>query len=238
MIRVASLSYSVEERVILNNLSFHLPKDDNLTILGANGAGKSTLAQLLCGLLKSKNTIYIDGKEISHIPHQERAKYINLVPSKFSLYDPYIDVKSYLELSLYKEALQPTKRREVLSLLGLSCYHDSYASKLSSGEQQLLQLASSLMQSAQITILDEPTSNLDPQKTKIVFDILRTNPNLKQKILITHDLNLAYQLGYPILYLDNATSHYYHDDFFTPDILQHYFGDTIKIVDGFIVEVL
>ena len=238
MLKVDSLSYHIKDKVLLHSLSLALKKGDNLTILGANGAGKSTLAKLLCGLIESRQSIRLKEHYIETIKSTIRADYINYIPSRFSLYDPYITVDEYLNLSRYKKAVTAQKRHDILSLLGLLEYQKSLAKELSSGEQQLLQIASGMIQNAQITIFDEPTSNLDPKKTKIVFDILQKSHYLKQKILITHDLNLAYKLGYPILYLDDGKATYYHDNFFSKERLRDHFGDTIMIVDDYVVEIL
>ncbi len=238
MLQTSSLSYTIKEKVLLKKLSLHLKEGENITILGENGSGKSTLAKILCGIIASKEKVLLQGQYIEKIDSIKRAKLINYMPSKFSLYDPYITLNTYLNLSLYKSTPSEHSIKEILSHLQLSQYQNSYASHLSSGEQQLLLLASSMLQSADITIFDEPTSNLDPKKTKILFDILKSSDKFKQKILITHDLQFAYRLGYPILYLEKGEVCYFKDDFFTPKNLKHYFHDTIMIVDDFIVETL
>jgi iron complex transport system ATP-binding protein len=238
MLQTDALSYTINDTELISSLNLTLKEGENLTILGANGAGKTTLAKLLCGVINSKEMVRLDGRYIEQIDSIKRAKLINYIPSKFSLYDSYIKVYEYLNLSRYKTPLDREKRADILSILGLSAYHDSYAKSLSSGEQQLLLIASSMMQSAKITIFDEPTSNLDPKKRKRIFDIFQTSHYLKQKILITHDLQLAYKLGYPILYLDHEGAHYFLKDFFTPSRLEAYFGKTIQIIENQIVEIL
>jgi len=236
MLKINSLSYNIKQKNLFQEISFHLQKGENLIILGANGSGKSTLAKLLCGLLPSENKVELQGRYIEKITGKKRATLINYMPSKFSLYDPYITLKEYLNLSLYKNTVKEDSLKEVLSHLQLLHYQESYAGELSSGEQQLLLLASCIMQAADITILDEPTSNLDPKKTKLVFDILKDDNRLKQKIVITHDLQLAFKLDYPILYIEDGKAEYFIEDFFTPTNLKRYFNETIMIVDDNIVE--
>ncbi len=238
MIEVKSLSYTINERTLLDKISFSLNEGENLIILGENGSGKSTLAKILCGIIESEKKVLLTGQYIEDINAKKRAKLINYMPSKFSLFDPYITVNDYLTLSYYKNNPQPKDIHEILSQLQLSPYQKSYAKALSSGEQQLLLLASSALQNANITIFDEPTSNLDPKKTKLLFDILKYSDKFKQKILITHDLQFAYRLGYPILYLDNAEVRYFKNDFFTPKNLAYYYHDTIMIEGDYIVETL
>ncbi len=238
MLKIDNLHYKINYKPLLENISFHLKKGENLTILGANGSGKSTLAKILCALISSEKQVLLDGKYIEDIAGKKRATLINYMPSKFSLYDPYITVQEYLNLSLYKHSPKEENLQEILTLLDLLKYQDRYANELSSGEQQLLLLASSMMQSANITIFDEPTSNLDPKKTKLVFNVLKTSNTLKQKVLITHDLQLAYRLNYPILYIEERKAKYFEEGFFKAENLKHYFDDTIMIVDKHIVETL
>ena len=238
MLKINSLNYNIKQKVLLKAISLHLKVGENLTILGANGSGKSTLAKILCGLIPTKKEVLLQDRYIEDIAGRKRASYINYMPTKFSLYDPYITLKEYLQLSRYKVSTKEQRYREVLSLLGLLPYENSYAHALSSGEQQLLLLASSMIQSADITIFDEPTSNLDPKKSKLVFDILKDSQMLKQKILITHDLQLAYKLHYPILYIEEGRAAYFKEGFFECANLEKYFNDSIMIVDDNIVEAL
>ena len=238
MLKTNSLSYNIQDKTLLKEISLHLKEGENLTIMGANGAGKSTLAKLLCGLIESNKQVQLRGEYIEDIQGRARAKQINYMPSKFSIYDDYITVRDYLNLSMYESTPKEEKAIEILSNLGLSAYHDSFVSTLSSGEQQLLLLASCMIQNATITLFDEPTSNLDPQKTKRVFDILKGSTYLSSKILITHDLQLAYKLKFPILYIVDGKGVTFQEGFFNTDNLTHYFGDSIKLVDDNIVEAL
>ncbi len=216
--------FKIGDKEILKEISLHLKKSENLTILGQNGAGKSTLAKLLCGLIKTDRSIKIDDIFIELLAHKKRAKLINYIPPKLSIYDTYINVYDFLALNEHK-----TKIIEVLKLLGLLKFQNSYCSDLSSGEQQLLLIASALVQDAKFTIFDEPTSNLDPKKTKIIFDLLKDKKYLKNKIIITHDLQFASKLGYPILYIDKGIGNYYKSSqkFFSSYNLELIFGDSV-----------
>ena len=228
MLKVNLPSFKIDEKEILKKISFELKEGENLTILGSNGAGKSTLAKLLCGLLKSKKSIMIEDTFIESLASYRRSKLINYIPAKLSIYDTYINVYDFLALSHH-----PSKIEEVLRLLELEKFQKSFCSDLSSGEQQLLLLASALVQNAKLTIFDEPTSNLDPKKTKSVFKILKNSNFLKQKIIITHDLQLALKLNYPILYITKGDTKQYKntDEFFTSSNLQALFGDSV-VRDG------
>ncbi len=224
MLKVNLPLFKIDDKEILKGISLNLKENENLTILGSNGAGKSTLAKLLCGLLKSKTSIMIEDIFIESLADNRRSKLINYIPPKLSIYDSYITVYDFLALSEH-----PSKINEVLKLLELEKFEKSYCSDLSSGEQQLLLLASSLVQDAKLTIFDEPTSNLDPKKTKRAFEILKNPTYLKQKIIITHDLQLASKLNYPILYMTNGEGKQFKsaDKFFEPTNIKNIFGDSV-----------
>ncbi len=228
MLKVNLPSFKIDEKEILKGISLELKEDENLTILGSNGAGKSTLAKLFCGLIKSKKSIKIKDLFIESLDNNKRSSLINYIPPKLSIYDSYINVYDFLALSFHS-----SKIKKVLELLELKKFEKSYCSELSSGEQQLLLLASALVQDAKLTIFDEPTSNLDPKKTKLAFEILKNPNHLKQKIIITHDLQLALKLNYPILYITNGKANKFKSskEFFTPSNLHNIFGDSV-VIDG------
>jgi ABC-type cobalamin/Fe3+-siderophores transport system ATPase subunit len=90
-----------------------------------------------------------------------------------------------------------------------------------------------LLQNSHLTIYDEPTANLDNDKKIKIYNMLKTSS--KYKIVITHDLNLAYRLGFRIIYLQNGKKIFdgSKDEFFKDDNLLSIFGDSIKRVDDF-----
>ncbi len=215
---------------ILNDISFQLQADENLLILGSNGAGKSTLAKVLCGVIPSES-VELFSHKLHQLSAKERAELINYIPPKLEIFDEYISLKEYLELSkLYSEFSVD----EALSLLGLEELQDKRCKTLSSGEQQLTMLASSILHNAKITIFDEPTANLDPQKTLRVYKILASD-KIQNRIIITHDLNLAYKLGYKILYIQDAKVEFFDSSskFFEDKNLEKLFGKSLKKVDNY-----
>ncbi|MEA2099404.1 MAG: ABC transporter ATP-binding protein [Campylobacterota bacterium] len=215
---------------ILNDISFHLKEGENLLILGSNGAGKSTLAKILCGVVYSENVELFSFK-LHNLNAKQRAEFINYIPPKLEIFDEYISLKEYLEISkLYSES----SVGDALTLLDLSELKDKSCKNLSSGEQQLTMLASSILHNAKITIFDEPTANLDPKKTLKVYKIL-AGDYVQNRIIITHDLNLAYKLGYKILYIEDGKIAFFDENkkFFDDKNLKKFFGSSLKRVDDY-----
>ncbi|MEA2019524.1 MAG: ATP-binding cassette domain-containing protein [Campylobacterota bacterium] len=200
----------------LNNYSNYILKDisleinsKNLIILGSNGAGKTTLAQA-----------FIDTKDLND------TKLLNYIPNSLDIFDEFITVSEFLKLS----SLHSTHTiDEVLEKLEINYLKDKSSKHLSSGESQLVLVASAILHNAKYTILDEPTSALDPKKIKMVYKLLNNNDTLKYKIIITHNLNLAYKLGYDILFIEDGKIKFNgtNNDFFDKNNLIEFFENSV-----------
>ena len=219
---------------ILHEISFSLEENENLIILGQNGAGKSTLAKVLSNLIEN-NKVKIFNENINKINDFKRASYINYIPPKLSIFDEYITLREFLELS-FISTVDNEKINRVIKLLNLRKLEDKFCKSFSSGEKQLLLLASSIMHDAKITIFDELTANLDISRLKEVFDIFNSDL-LKQKIVITHNLDLAYALKYKVLFMNDGIIEFFgsHQDFFDNKNLKKFYKDTIKKLDNHLV---
>ena len=219
---------------ILHEISFFLKENENLIILGENGAGKSTLAKVLSNLILN-DKVELLGENISKISDLKRTQLINYIPPKLSIFDEYVTLQEFLELS-FIENVNNQKIDEVIKLLNLRKLEDKYCKSFSSGEKQLLLLASAIMHNAQITIFDELTANLDISRLKEVFEIFNSDL-LKQKIIITHNLDLAYALKYKVLFLSDGIIQFFgeHDEFFSNQNLKKFYNNTIMKLDNHLV---
>ncbi len=227
MLHVDNLSHQ-----ILKQVSFSLDRKENLTILGSNGSGKTTLAKAICHLIHN-DRVMIEGKKVSDLTVQERSETINFIPAKLSVYDEYLTVWDYLNLNIRKEG-QNDHLNEVLQLLNIAHLKNNRCHHLSSGESALLLIAGAILHNARYTIFDEPTANLDQVKKVKVYGLLKNSPHFQNKIIITHDLNLAYKLGYNILFLEEGEVHYFGEcePFFESNHLKSCFGNAIKNSNG------
>ncbi|MBL6970131.1 MAG: ATP-binding cassette domain-containing protein [Campylobacterales bacterium] len=203
---------------ILDDISLSV-KEQNLIILGSNGCGKTTLAKAFSGLL--------DNSKLD-------TKLVNYIPTKLDIFDSFLSVKEFLDLSCLHGKCTID---EVCEILDISDLKEKNAKTLSSGESQLVLLASAILHSAKYTILDEPTSNLDPQKVKRVFRLLKDDTILNYKVIITHNLDLAYKLGFDVIYIKDGKIDFSGtgQEFFAQDNLDKYFDKSVKNIDGNIV---
>jgi len=208
---------------ILSNISLYI-ENKNLIVLGANGAGKTTLAKVLSGVIESDDIEF----------ETPRTKFVNYIPSSLEIFDDFLNVREFLQLS----HLHGVKTiDEVLHLLQIEHLKDKSSKNLSSGESQLLLIASSILHGAKYTILDEPTSNLDPKKVKMVYEVLKDENLLQNRIVITHNLHLAYKLGFDVVYIEDGKINFQgtSEQFFSSDNLHKVFDGSVKNIDENIV---
>ena len=217
---------------ILKDISFSI-ENKNLIILGSNGAGKTTLAKVLSGLIQTSNVI-LEDESLENISYEKRVSLINYIPPKLDVFDEYINVEEFLSLNKIYDSLHLD---EVLQTLQIEALKKKSCKQLSSGESQLVLIASALLHNAKYTILDEPTSNLDPQKLKNVFDLLVLDTTIQNKIIITHNLNFAYKLGYDIVFIDDGKIEFYgtSNQFFDQQNLDKMYANTVKKISNNIV---
>ncbi|MCK5110976.1 MAG: ATP-binding cassette domain-containing protein [Arcobacteraceae bacterium] len=217
---------------ILEDISFDL-EGKNLIILGSNGSGKTTLARVLSGLIPS-DTVSCEDKNPSQLYGSARTKLINYIPVGLDIFDEFINVLEFLELNcLYGNHSVD----EVLEFLNISYLKNKSCKHLSSGEAQLTLMAGSILHNAKFTIFDELTSNLDPVRVKMVYELLKNEQLLQNKVIITHNLNLAFKLGYDVLYLEDGKIKFFgsNDEFFNSDNLDMFFNKSVRRINNHIV---
>ena len=210
LLSIDNLSWSAENKTILNKLSFSLSHGEIVGIIGPNGAGKTSL--LRCVLQHIKNyqgDIHFEGLNIKSCSRQYIAKHIAVVNQ---INDPVFKlcVTDVVRMGLlpYK-ALFATETKEdqfaiaqALEKTGLTELKNEEFSHLSGGEQQRVLIARALVQKASFLILDEPTNHLD------VFyqhQILQLVKSLNLTVLMTiHDVNLANEYCSRLLLLEQG----------------------------------
>lgn len=191
IIQIKNLSKSFGDLFAVNNISFNVKEGSLFAFLGLNGAGKSTTINIICGVYKKDSgSIIIDGKEIDS--HFEEIKPLLGVVYQDSILDKQLNVKENLicRASLYginKEEFN--KKIEYLDkLFRIKELFDRPVGKLSGGQRRRVDIVRAVIHSPKILILDEPTTGLDPQTRKMVWeaiDLLRKQNNLTV-FLTTH----------------------------------------------------
>ncbi|MBD3271294.1 MAG: ATP-binding cassette domain-containing protein [Elusimicrobia bacterium] len=214
-IAVNSLSFSFNHSMILDGISFTVPRGSFTGVIGPNGAGKSTLIKCLSHTLTTQSgTIQINKKNIKEYSRTELARMIGVVPSElaspfdFTVYDmvamgrtPYTGFLSLLTRQ------DRTVISDILNATDTVHLQERALSTLSSGEYQRVLIAQALAQEPEILMLDEPTSHLDINHRKEILDLLWKLHVTKQLtiILVSHDINTAADYCTDILILKNGS---------------------------------
>jgi ABC-2 type transport system ATP-binding protein len=167
----------------VRGLSLHIETGECFGLLGPNGAGKTTTIEILEGLLApTSGDVRIFGHTWSDNPRQLR-QWIGISLQETRLSEK-LNVRETIELfaSFYDE---PRSAGEVLDELQLTEKADSWVGKLSGGQKQRLAVATALVGNPRILFLDEPTTGLDPQSRRQLWDIIRAFQKRGGTVLLT-----------------------------------------------------
>lgn len=185
--------------------SFTIEHGEIFVIMGLSGSGKSTLVRCLNLMhAPTSGSVSIDGRDLVSLSPAElrtiRTEKISMVFQHFGLFPhrTVLDNAAWgLEVSKVPEAERRTRAAEALALVGLEGWEDSYPGELSGGMQQRVGLARALATDADVLLMDEAFSALDPLiRSEMQEQLVSLQQDLKKTIIfITHDLNEAMFLG-------------------------------------------
>ena len=174
-LRIEGLKKSYGAIPAVNDISFSVDKGSLFSFLGVNGAGKSTTINIVCSILqKDAGKVWIEGMDLD----REAAKIKPCVGIVFqnSVLDALLTVKDNLttRAGFYGLSGREWKRRyaELVSLLELEELVSRPFGKLSGGQKRRVDIARGLINRPQLLILDEPTTGLDPQTRRNVWEIV------------------------------------------------------------------
>ncbi|WP_077074898.1 ABC transporter ATP-binding protein [Aedoeadaptatus urinae] len=182
----------------VKNVNFTLKEGDFVNIIGRSGSGKSTFLNLLSGLLKpTEGKIFAKGKNISDFSDREISKYrneiIGFVPQSLGTL-PNLNVLENVSLPYYlfkRDESAYEKAAMLLDLMGILHLKDDFPKNLSGGELKRVLIARSMINSPELLILDEPTSDLDKNTTMEIMDLLKKiNSKGTALIIVTHELDI------------------------------------------------
>lgn len=204
IIEVKNLCKSFGKIKAINNLNFCLKKGELFAFLGENGAGKSTTISIICGSLKKdKGTVFINGKDITQDANLIKSD-LGVVFQNSTL-DKFLSVRDNLQsrAALYGICGTKFKKRikELAELLEFSDLLNRTVGKLSGGQRRRIDIARALIHKPKILILDEPTTGLDPQTRKKVWDVitkLQKDDNMTV-FLTTHYMEEASVADYVVI---------------------------------------
>ena len=236
-------SFSYDERLILNNISFSLDKGEVLTVLGPNGVGKTTLLKCMMGMLHWKDgQTLIDGKAMNKMKNSEVWRKIAYVPQAKGVAHSYTALEMVLmgrsaRLGLFA---QPNKgdyqiAYVAMEQVGISHLAQKQCSQMSGGELQMVLIARALCCEPEMLVLDEPESNLDFKNQLIVLETIQRLAKERgiAAIVNTHFPAHALKIADKALLLsyDRTCKFGAVDDIVTEHNMRKAFHVEVKIVD-------
>jgi glycine betaine/proline transport system ATP-binding protein len=189
----------------VRDVSFDVAEGEVFVVMGLSGSGKSTLVRMINRLHDpTAGQVLIDGEDVVKLDDERlrelRRRKISMVFQHFGLF-PHRRIVENVAFGLEVQGVEKDERNakasEILEVVGLGGWGNSYPDELSGGMQQRVGLARALATDPEIMLFDEPFSALDPLIRRDMQDeVLKLQRELKKTmIFITHDLMEALKLG-------------------------------------------
>ena len=200
MIRLKDVEKTYENGTeALQGISFTIEDGEFVFLVGPSGSGKSTIIKLLTGeVIPTAGRVMVNGFSMSRIsdrqiPYMRRT--IGVIFQDFRLI-PKKTVFDNLSLAMRAVGATPrdirTRIPYVLELVGLKGMEDRYPDELSGGEQQRVAIARALVNNPSTIVADEPTGNLDPNRSLEIMTLLeRINALGTTVVVVTHERDLV-----------------------------------------------
>lgn len=200
MIELKNLSGGYDKRIVLDDITVSLPKNQFVSVIGPNGAGKSTLLKIIGGIIpRQSGEVIIDGQTITDMPRNEIAQKVSYLAQGRNI--PDMTVKQLVQHGRFPYLSYPrryTKNdREIaykaMEQMNITEFVDRPVSTLSGGERQKAYIAMALTQDTDYVLLDEPTTYLDISHQIHLMKTLRElTYGGKSVIAVMHDLPLTF----------------------------------------------
>ena len=219
----------------LNGATMQIEDGEFVFLIGPSGSGKSTIIKMITGELKpTSGTVHVNGYSLERIRKREipyLRRTVGVVFQDFRLIDKmtvYENVAFAMRVVGAKEKEIRERVPYVLELVGLESKMNRHPNEMSGGEQQRLAIARALVNNPSTIIADEPTGNLDPERSFEIMALLQEINNLGTTMLVvTHDQNLVKLFGKRTisindgLVVSDGLEEESADDFYTED----YYGE-------------
>jgi osmoprotectant transport system ATP-binding protein len=204
MIEIKNVTKKIGNKTILNDISLSIDTGMLVVLIGSSGCGKTTTLKLINKLIKpTSGEIYINDKPISKQNEIELRRNIGYVIQNTGLF-PHLTIKENIELipKLKKEkSIEEIEQttNDLLKMVDLESeeYLNKYPSELSGGQQQRIGVVRAIATDADIILMDEPFSALDPiTRTSLQDELFTLQEELKKTIIfVTHDMDEALKIA-------------------------------------------
>ena len=213
MIRLKDVEKTYENGTeALQGISFTIEDGEFVFLVGPSGSGKSTIIKLLTGeVIPTAGRVMVNGFSMSRISDRQipsRRRTIGVIFQDFRLI-PKKTVFDNLSLAMRAVGATPrdirTRIPYVLELVGLKGMEDRYPDELSGGEQQRVAIARALVNNPSTIVADEPTGNLDPNRSLEIMTLLeRINALGTTVVVVTHERDLVNHFDKRVIMIDHG----------------------------------
>lgn len=209
LVEFKKVCYEVKDRAILNKVSFKIYPNEINTIIGHSGSGKTTIINLLYRLIRLKSgDILIDNENIYNYSKDVYSSNVSGVFQKPFVFEMSIKDNLSLVDSNFQNQVEACKRVGIHDFIeslpkGYNTIIGEDARLLSQGQKQLLALARSLLSKAEILLLDEVTSNIDPTTTAQICNLLLDLKTDHTIVLVTYKPEMM-EISDKIIVMDNG----------------------------------
>ena len=203
MIEIKNIKKSYKSKTILENFNLNIDNGKLVVLIGASGCGKTTLLKMINRLISiTEGEILINGKNINNMDPIELRRGIGYVIQQTGLF-PHMTVKENIEIipKLMKKSESEIEQKtiELLNMVGLNPkeYLYRYPAELSGGQQQRVGVARAFAADAEIILMDEPFSALDPiTRTELQQQLFNIQKEYNKTIVfVTHDMDEAINIA-------------------------------------------
>ncbi|MEA3498527.1 MAG: ABC transporter ATP-binding protein [Campylobacterota bacterium] len=214
ILSIKDLSFGYEKDLVLENVNLDVQEKDFLAIIGPNGGGKSTLLKLILGVNKAKNgeiKIYDElvSSTITSFGYVPQNTNIN---TNFPIKVIEVVLMGHIQK---KKPLFGYGKNEIacamgsLAKVGMQEYANSKIGSLSGGQRQRVMIARALCSDTKVLILDEPTSSIDVEGQKQIFDLLKILNKSITIIVVSHDISVILNYATKVAHVNKTLT--YHD---------------------------
>ncbi|MCD5001996.1 ATP-binding cassette domain-containing protein [Enterococcus saccharolyticus] len=188
-LQVKQVSYQIEEKQLLKEISFEVQQGEFVTLTGPSGSGKSTLLKIIASLVTATSgEIYLDGQAQTSFLLNEYRQEVSYCFQQPSLFGKTVRDNLIFPFTVRNQPFDEELALHYLQKVALASFLDKKVTELSGGEKQRIALIRNLLFLPKILLLDEVTVGLDAENKQIIYQLLHF---LQEKgvtlIQITHD---------------------------------------------------
>lgn len=197
--RITKLKKQYNEKVVVSNVSFEIPKHSVISMIGPNGAGKSTVLNMISRLImQDAGEIELNGKELHKWKSNELSKHLAILTQSNNI-QMKLTVRELVSFGRFPYSRSHLTSEDIamvdkaINYMELDELQDRFIDELSGGQRQRAYIAMVIAQDTEYILLDEPTNNLDIYHSSKMMQIVRKlcDELGKTVILVLHEINYA-----------------------------------------------